>query len=296
MIPNPLAWYPVAPKRNATVVHPAIPRRSSGAAFFRSWASSDMGVYGIDYLAWVAGKLGTGLDPTTMEHCIEAVLRQRHLGPGSASSPCSRSVSSCWRSELPEQVSSRLSRCIDVIRHGGRRRVSAVPVLLVISALALLASLGLVGLRLMRAPSAPLAESARCDGSWSQPVGHGQTGISGQRHRGIRWTPDRGRLGRPQAELLSVTARVAVRCTRMRTSPDRTRPRSCHRSRSPRATEVTANGTVGIDPLPPASSVSSLNLTLYGVSVLGSSHLLLRGWARDAPPEGVHGRLVGCRS
>ena len=42
------------------------------------------------------------------------------------------------------------------------------------------------------------------------------------------------------------------------------------------------------------SSVSSLNLTLYGVSVLGSSHLLLRGWARDAPPEGVHGRLVGC--
>jgi hypothetical protein len=30
-------------------------------------------LYGIDYMAWVAGKSDTGLDPTTMQRYIEAV-------------------------------------------------------------------------------------------------------------------------------------------------------------------------------------------------------------------------------
>ena len=101
---------------------------------------------------------GAGLDDDAALH-RGGPDHQRHLGPGSAGlhpAP-DRSDRSRGRSR-PSRCPSWLARCVDAVRHGGRRRVSAVSPLLVISALALLASFGLVGMRLLRAPSAALAE------------------------------------------------------------------------------------------------------------------------------------------
>ena len=138
----------------------AIPRQRSGGCVlslmgFVGWGALD----GIDYMAWVSAKPGTGLDETTMVSFLEKALSSPGL-------------------MIPVLAVFTLLPIGLVVLAVGLMRAHVVPawtawlmpigiigiagslqytVLLVLSALALLASFGYVGLRLLRTPDEAVA-------------------------------------------------------------------------------------------------------------------------------------------
>jgi hypothetical protein len=59
----------------ARLVHPSHPKAAFWGCVLSLMGFIGYGALdGIDYMAWVAGKPGTGLDPTTMQRYIEVVL------------------------------------------------------------------------------------------------------------------------------------------------------------------------------------------------------------------------------
>jgi hypothetical protein len=124
---------------------------------FVGWGALD----GIDYMAYVAGKPGTGLNGTQMEAFIEEALHTNEI-------------------LIPVEAVFTLLPIGTIVLAVGLHRASVLPfwlsllmpvgligvaaslqypVLLVLSAVALCASFGVVGVKLLRAPTAALSTS-----------------------------------------------------------------------------------------------------------------------------------------
>ena len=144
----------------ARLVHPSRPK-----AAFWGCVLSLMGLVGygaldgIDYMAWVAGKPDTGLDPATMEQLIEVTLHINGiLVPVLAVFtllPIGLVVLAVGLSRarlLPRWLAAFMP--LGMIGIAGSLQY---PILLVLSGLALLASFGFVGLKLIRSPAGDLA-------------------------------------------------------------------------------------------------------------------------------------------
>jgi hypothetical protein len=145
----------------ARLVHPSHPKAAFWGCVLSLMGFIGYGALdGIDYMAWVAGKPDTGLDPTTMQRYIEVVLTTNAilvpvllvftLLPIGL---IVLAVGVARAGVLPGWLAALMP--LGMVGVAGSLQY---PPLLVISALALLASFGFVGLRLLRAPSAALAE------------------------------------------------------------------------------------------------------------------------------------------
>jgi hypothetical protein len=145
----------------ARLVHPSHPKAAFWGCVLSLMGFVGYGALdGIDYMNWVAGKPGTGLDPTAMQDLIEEALHTNAilipillifsllpiglimLAVGLARAD----VMPAWLAALMP------------IGMAGIAGSLQYPVALVFSGLALLASFGYVGMRLLRAPNAALAQ------------------------------------------------------------------------------------------------------------------------------------------
>jgi hypothetical protein len=147
----------------ARMVHPSHPKAAFWGCILSLMGFIGYGAMdGMDYMAWVAGNPGTGLDPATMQQYVVTAL----------SSPaimipvlliflllviglCVLAVGTARAGVLPTWLAVLMP-----VGMMGVAGALAYPVLLVISSLALLTSFGTVGVKLLKAPTGSPSRAA----------------------------------------------------------------------------------------------------------------------------------------
>lgn len=144
----------------ARLVHPTRPKAAFWGCVLSLMGFVGYGALdGIDYVTWVAGKPGTGLDPNAMQALIEEALHTNAvLIPVLlvfTLLPIGLVILAVGLARA-EAMPSWLAALMPIGMAGIAASLQ-YPVALVISGLALLASFGYVGVKLLRAPSASVS-------------------------------------------------------------------------------------------------------------------------------------------